>query len=45
MRILPLVFVVLLAADVYGRTKWLKHPSIVVLKKNTGEVKEIATEG
>ena len=45
MRILPLVFVVLLAADVYGRTKWLKHPSIVVLKKNTGQIKEIPTEG
>jgi hypothetical protein len=46
MRILSLVIVVFLVADVYGRKKkWLKHPSIVVLKKNTGEVKEIPTEG
>ncbi|CAB4003095.1 Hypothetical predicted protein [Paramuricea clavata] len=45
MRILSLIIVLFLVADVYGRKKkWLKHPSIVVLKKNTGEVKEIPTE-
>ena len=46
MKILFLIILVFLVNDVYGRKKkWLKHPSIVVLKKNTGEVKEISTEG
>ena len=45
MRILSLAFLVVFAADVYGRKKWLKHPSIVVVKKNSGQIKEIPTEG
>lgn len=48
MRILifSVVIFAFLGTDVSGKKKkWLKHPSIVVLKKNTGEVKEIPTEG
>lgn len=46
MRVLSAVLLIFLISDVCGRKKkWLKHPNIVVFKKNTGKVKEIPTEG
>ncbi|XP_028394107.1 uncharacterized protein LOC114518330 [Dendronephthya gigantea] len=45
MRVLSAFLLIFLISDVCGRKKkWLKHPNVVVFKKNAGKVKEIPTE-